>query len=379
MKSMTRFAIKILTRYAMKSMICSWLMLTAVSAVAQKNDTIRKYLDDKLEFTSKARSTYPAVGVKQTDAWLLFISYPDTSLLLKAYFKDKNFGIKNGPYVLYHGRNVKAMEGTYRLNVPQGVWRYWHSNGQIKDSGLLIDNVMCGLWQSWSDTGKLLISMNYAPTPAKTPPPIPGKKGSGILPNVSPFPGAREGLAMTYHPNGELQDCGVYMGDLKTGVWQTWYPDGTLSSAGNYQRDIMSGNWTFYRENGHKSTEEVYKDGKVQVITCYDSSGNKQGDYCSIIKPPVPLGPFEDFSEYMLDNVFWPKKLLNTNIEGKVRVEYVITKDGELTNFKIVESPHQLFSEEVTRFFSTIEKWSPAVYHNRIIDFPMQMEVPFYR
>jgi antitoxin component YwqK of YwqJK toxin-antitoxin module len=370
---------EVLNNCPMKSLIFGCLMLTALSASAQKNDTIRKYLDDKLQFTTRARSTYLVVGIKQTDSWLLFAAYPDSSLLLKAYFKDKNFSVKNGPYLLYHGRNIKAMEGAYVSNIPQGVWRYWHSNGQLKDSGLLIDNVMCGLWQSWSPAGKLLISMNYAQKPARTPPNPALKTSSGILPEISPFPGVREGLTLIYHSNGQIQDSGIYMADFKTGLWKTWYPDGTLASAGNYERDSLSGNWTFYRENGNKSTDEIYKNGKVQAMACYDSSGNKQGDYCSILKPPLPLGPFDDFSEYMLDNVFWPKNLLNSNIQGKVKVEYVITKDGNLTNFKIVESPHKLFSEEVTRFFSTIEKWSPAVSHNRVIDFPMQAEIPFYR
>jgi TonB family protein len=362
----------------MKSLIFGCLMLTCICASAQKNDTIKKYLDDKLQFTTRAKSYYPAMGIKQADSWLLIAAYPDTNMLLKAYFKDKNFTIKNGPYVLFHGKNVKAMEGAYVSNVPQGVWRYWHSNGQQKDSGLLIDNIMCGLWQSWNPAGKLLISMNYKLTPGRRPPTAAPKKASGILPEISPYPGEREGLAMEYYPNGQIKDSGMYNADLKTGLWKSWYSNGALSSTGNYQLDSLTGNWTFYRENGNKSTEENYKNSKVQSMTCYDSSGKEEGNYCSILKPPVPLGPFDDFSEYMLDNVFWPKSLLNSNIQGKVKVEFIITKNGELTNFKIVQSPHQSFSDEVTRFFSTIEKWSPAVSHNRVIDFPMQSEVPFW-
>jgi antitoxin component YwqK of YwqJK toxin-antitoxin module len=370
---------ELVNKYSMKSLIFCCAILIAGSASAQKNDTIRKYLDDKLQFTSKAKSSYMAMGIKQTDSWLLFAVYPDASMLLKAYYQDKNFTIKNGPYILFHGRNVKAMEGAYVANVPQGLWRYWHSNGQLKDSGLLLNNVMCGLWQSWNPAGKLLISMNYAKDPGmKTSHPA-LKKSNTILPEISPLPGIRDGLAMTYHPNGQIEDSGIYKADLKTGLWKSWFENGALSSEGNYQNDSLTGNWIFYRENGNKSTEENYRNGKLQSMTCYDSSGNKEGNYCSILKPPVPIGLFDNFSEYMLDNIFWPKGLLNSNIQGKVKVEYVITKDGVLTNFKIVESPHQLFSDEVTRFFSTIEKWSPAISHNRIIDFPMQSEVPFLR
>ena len=254
---------ELLKNCSIRSLIFGCLILTALPVSAQKNDSIRKYLDDKLRFTSKAKSSYPGMAVKQGDNWLLIAAYPDTTMLLRAYYKDKNFTIKNGPYILFHGRNVKAMEGSYVSNVPQGLWRYWHSNGQIKDSGLLIDNVMCGLWQSWSAAGKLLISMNYAKEPTwKITNPVP-KKSTSLLPEISPYPGIREGLARTYHLNGEIQDSGMYKTDFKTGLWKTWYANGTISSEGNYQLDSLTGNWTFFRENGNKSTEENYRNGSV--------------------------------------------------------------------------------------------------------------------
>ena len=114
-------------------------------------------------------------------------------------------------------------------------------------------------------------------------------------------------------------------------------------------------------------------------MTCYDNDGNAQGNYCSVLKPPIPQGSFADFAEYMMDNVFWPPSLEQSDIQGKVKVQFIVTKTGEISGFKVVESPHQLLSDEVTRFFSTIEKWSPAVSHNRQVDFPMEFEVPFYR
>ena len=363
----------------MKVLIFFLLVISATSVTAQKNDTIRKYLDQKLQFVSRAKSTYPAMGIKQADGWYLLAMYPDTTVLLKGYFKDKNFTVKNGPYILYHGKNVRAMEGTYLSNLPQGIWRYWYANGQLKDSGLLINNVMCGLWQSYNTKGQLLISVHYKPEPGSNlNPPAPRRSGT-LLPDMSPVPGERDGVALAYYPTGQLQDSGVYSNDRRTGLWKSWYVNGQISAAGSFEGDSLHGSWTYYRENGNKSTEETYVMGKLQAMACFDSLGNKESNYCSILKPPVALGPFDNFADYLLDNVMWPRELINTNVQGVVKVEYVITKGGELTNFKVLESPHQLLSDEVTRFFSTIEKWSPAVSHNRIIDFTMQYEVPFYR
>jgi antitoxin component YwqK of YwqJK toxin-antitoxin module len=363
----------------MKTFLLISLLTALISAHAQKSDTLRKYLDDKLEFTSKAKSYYPALGIKQSDSWFLLAMYPDTTVLLKAYFKDKNFSVKHGPYLLYHPKNVKAIQGSYVSNIAEGPWRYWHSNGRLKDSGLLVNNVMCGLWQSWSASGTPVVSINYTKQPVSKPPRPVSRKNPTMLPDLSPYPGVKDGTAILYYPNGQMQDSGLYVLNLKSGLWKTWYDNRTLSSTGSYKDDSLSADWTFYRENGKKSTDETYKNGKLESMTCYDSAGNKESSFCSILKPPVPLGAFNNFSEYLLDNIFWPKELLNSNVEGAVKVEYVITKNGELKNFKIVESPHKLLSEEVTRFFSTLEKWSPAVSHNRLIDFQMHNEIPFYR
>jgi antitoxin component YwqK of YwqJK toxin-antitoxin module len=368
-------------RMITRSALLILLVVIATSSVAwcQKNDTIRKYLDDKLVFTSKGKSSYPAVGIRQADGWYLHAMYPDTTVLLKAYFKDKNFTIKNGPYVLFHPKNLKAIEGTFRDNLPEGVWRYWYSNGKLKDSGLLINNVMCGQWQSYSPDGRLLIKVNYKAQPVNRAVNHPGKKAEGVLPGISPYPGVKHGVTTLYYTNGQMQDSGNYVNDAKSGLWKSWYQNGTISAEGTYDGDSLAGNWSYYRENGKKSTDEQYQSGKLKAMTCYDSLGNKESNYCSILKPPIPLGPFDDFSEYMLDNVFWPKELVNSNSQGLVKVEFIVTKDGDISNFKVVESPHQLLSDEVTRFFSTIEKWSPAVSHNRLIDFKMNLEVPFYR
>ncbi len=255
----------------MKWLIVLTVIFPWINADAQKSDTIPKYLDQKLAFTSKAKGVYPAVGIKTTDGWFLKAVYPDTTVLLTAYFKDKNFRIKNGRYQLYHGRNIKAMTGAYVENVAQGVWQYYYTNGQIKDSGLLIDNIMCGTWKSWNEKGRLIISAEYKKTPDKSVQTqygrsvkTPAKKSPTVLPEMSPVPGARDGLSLTYHANGQMQDSGAYSEDKRTGLWKTWYANGLQDAIGSFNRDSLEGNWTYYRENGNKSTEERYKNSNFR-------------------------------------------------------------------------------------------------------------------
>jgi antitoxin component YwqK of YwqJK toxin-antitoxin module len=364
----------------MKLFLSLLLFLGSVPATAQKADTVRKYINEKLQLVSRSEMVFAALGVKTANGWFLQAMYPDTTVLLKAYFKDKNFSLKDGSYQLFHRKNVKAMEGRFVNNIPQGVWRYWYANGQLKDSGLLVNNVMCGKWKSWNEKGQLLIESEYSNEPGQlnNQLKLPKKKPYTIVPDFSPFTGKLDGLTITYHPNGQKKDSGAYVNNSRNGEWKNWHSNGVLDGIGHFRMNELEGSWTFFRENGQKSTEETYANGKLVSMKCYDEQGNLSGTYCSILKPPVPLGDFDNFDEYVLDNVFWPKNL-NNDVQGKVKVSYTVTREGEIRNFKIVESPHELLSEEAARFFSTLEKWSPAISHNRAIDFDMQYEIPFLR
>ncbi|MET0243627.1 MAG: energy transducer TonB [Flavitalea sp.] len=361
----------------MKYLFLFLVLALSTNVNAQKKDTVQKYLDQHLQFTQKSRAVFPAVAIKTNDAWFVKAMYPDTTVLVLAYFKDKNQTIKNGPYKLFHRRNVLAMEGHFANDLQEGPWKYYYPNGQMKDSGVMINNVMIENWKSWDEKGNLIASVNYMSQPGSVRAILP-KGSKTLLPKTSPVPGHKDGLSMTYHPNGHVKDSIYFRNDNREGIAKSWYENGQLETSGAFKNDSLNGDWTYYRDNGVKSTDETYRNGKLQAMTCYDSAGNKAGSLCSILKPPVPVGDFDSFEEYMLDNVFWPKNI-DPEVQGIVKVEFIVTKKGEIKNFKVVESPDQLLSDEVTRFFATIEEWSPAVSHNRVIDFPMQMEVPFLR
>ncbi len=85
------------------------------------------------------------------------------------------------------------------------------------------------------------------------------------------------------------------------------------------------------------------------------------------------------FKNYMLDHIFWPKELDGNDVNGNLRANYTISKEGKLISFKVVESPHELPGKEVERFFWSIENWSPAILHNRPTEFTVTIEIPFYR
>lgn len=343
---------------------------------------MRRYFDENLVLTTRARSTYAGVTVKQGDHWYLFVIYPDTTTLLKCFYKDEDLRIKDGPFTLFHKKNIKAIEGIFVNNIPEGVWKYYYENGQIKDSGLVVHNRMVGSWRLWNDKGTLLAISDYpnpdSITSTYTTVLTPTPKGAPVI-DYKPPVGVRQGLSISFYENGKIMDSGFYAANKRTGLWKRYYDSGQVESIGTYVLDQQEGNWQYFRRDGTLSTKEVYAKGKIQQLECFDENGNSSGSFCSIMKPAVAKGSFFNFRQYAEDNIFWPKELDGKDVEGTVKVKYTITAEGKLINFKVLESPHAALSKEVERFFNSLEGWYPAISHNRAIDYTTEFALDFFR
>ncbi|WP_430898956.1 MULTISPECIES: energy transducer TonB [unclassified Paraflavitalea] len=338
----------------MKKTLLLLFILSSYASFSQKNDTLRKYFDASFQPTSKSKAAIAGLAIRSGDHWYLIAVYPNNKPILKAYFKDPNLEVKDGPYSVYYENGNKASEGNFINNSRQGVWKFYYQSGGMKDSGMVINDQMTGSWSSWYENGGLKFEAGF-PDPdsiyASSKPLIVKE----ILHNSLP--------AFSLH-----------------GGWTSYFPNGKIDSKGSYVYNLKEGKWNYYHENGNLSTIEVYKSDKVTAMECFDSTGTKTGDFCSIAKAPYPnLDRFTDFNTYMLDNIFWPKELLDKNVSGMVKGRYTITKLGEFKDFVITDSPHELLSKETERFFRSLKQWSPAVSHNRAIDFTVSFEIPFVK
>lgn len=368
--------------YKIITLLFAWT-ICCFSSFAQKKqrDTVRKYLNGRLAFTNKANMDFAALAVREGDHWLLLSVYPDTNVLLRAYFQDEKLTIKDGPFSLYHPYKIKAIEGHFIKNIKQGPFKTWHANGRMKDSGSYYNNYQTGEWHTWNEDGQSIGIVHYQDSASIKDIAVgagdPYEKHPSILHRDTSI-GVLDGVTIRYYPNGQLLDSGAYKRNRKEGLWKYWYSNGNLESIGSYIRQSQEGEWQFFRENGMRSSKEKYVKNKVTALECYDEQGNFSGNTCPIQKPAVALGKFMDFNKYVLDNIYWPQELASADIQGNVIIEYTINKQGEMEELKVLDTPHRLMAMAVTKFFNSLQ-WSPAVSHNRPIAYTMKYTVPFYR
>ena len=92
--------------------LLSVILFSMALTVGAQKDSVRKYLNENLQFTTKKDVVYAAMAVKDNNRWLLYAVYPDTSPILQVYFTDAALTVKDGPFTLYYPKRLVAQKGS---------------------------------------------------------------------------------------------------------------------------------------------------------------------------------------------------------------------------------------------------------------------------
>lgn len=93
--------------------------------------------------------------------------------------------------------------------------------------------------------------------------------------------------------------------------------------------------------------------------------------------PRFQEGDFLSFRKYILSNIQYPKEALNANISGRVYVQFVIDKKGNLIDAEIINSDNPIFNQEVLQVISDSPIWTPGKQRGRPVDVSLIMPVDF--
>jgi len=77
------------------------------------------------------------------------------------------------------------------------------------------------------------------------------------------------------------------------------------------------------------------------------------------VMPEFPGGE-QALMKFLQDNVKYPEKIGEADIAGRVLVQFVVEKDGSLTDVKVIKSLAPPIDEEAIRVIKLMPKWKPA-------------------
>ncbi len=96
--------------------------------------------------------------------------------------------------------------------------------------------------------------------------------------------------------------------------------------------------------------------------------------------PTFQGGDLNKFLNWVAMNLRYPQVAMENGISGRVIVNFVIERDGSLTNIKVLNTPDQCLSDEAVRVLKMSPKWTPGrqgsntvrVSYNLPVDFKIQ-------
>lgn len=234
-------------------------------------------------------------------------------LSVAVIFKEIHYALPKHAEINELNNGKKFFSAETRKGKFNGIWKSWYANGNICDSGKLVNNLPDGEWKHWNEKGELVAVRNYSASkfhrvademfryhpkrnfyPLSTLYQHNRQAALFYIDAVSSFPGKRkpkftsihdlvqsnitdhinykpvfeqclhEGESVNYFTGGVIKDSGSYKDGLKQGKWI-------------YRDSVKGGYWQGIYEHGVRTNEWKYYDraGKMVQIIVYDAHGRE--------------------------------------------------------------------------------------------------------
>ncbi len=108
------------------------------------------------------------------------------------------------------------------------------------------------------------------------------------------------------------------------------------------------------------------------------SQGKLIGKVFSVVEhmPEFPGGAPELY-QYLARNIKYPKSAMERKVQGRVISQFVVRKDGSITDVKIVKGVDAELDAEAVRVISGMPKWKPGMLNGKAVDVKYTVPVTF--
>ncbi len=84
-------------------------------------------------------------------------------------------------------------------------------------------------------------------------------------------------------------------------------------------------------------------------------------------KPAEPIGGLQALSQHITKNLRYPGLARRTGIEGRVFVEFVVEKNGSVSQLRVIKGIDKACDQEAVRLIKSFTKWQPGKHQGKIV------------
>lgn len=312
------------------------------------------------------------------------------------------------------------MQGQYTdAGVKDGEFTFYYRSGQVQGKGNFSEGVRTETWKYFFKNGQLEREVIFPKPERNKPSPedfIPvsvyDSMGTALLTNGTGdwhFEYEWYGVTDRYMVDGK------FLGGKKEGIWTCRLSSGQLLYQETYKNNKLKEGFVSDGRNQEAITEPinnkfmlpfklevtegfVYKLGTDQKSYPFLSFLPKDVEAFNVKATPDSLsvdtgdddkifivveqeaefpGGLSAMMKFIMKNLKYPPSARRMGVEGRVYVQFIVERDGSISNVKVVKGINADLDKEAIRIVSSFPTWKPGMQGGRPVKSQFVLPIPF--
>lgn len=145
------------------------------------------------------------------------------------------------------------------------------------------------------------------------------------------------------------------------------YINGKVVDERTYAKNLLQGSHRTFWGNGNLKRNDVYERDSLVGGKCFGFNGGDTTWFAYKIQASFPGGT-DSLRQYLAKHVNYPPDARKTGIGGTVKVRFTITKDGSLSDIKLLNNVDPFLDKEAMRVVSEMPRWLPAMIDGKAVN-----------
>lgn len=184
-----------------------------------------------------------------------------------------------------------------------------------------------------------------------------------------------------YFPDNKINKIYYYSASDTIQKEESYTREGVLKMVKTYKNGETDS--IFYYENGSLHDGGIFRNGKYTQAYYVETTGVKnftsephsapyhvEADMVFKIVEVMPVFPGgeQKMYEYLGKTIRYPRYATQHNIEGKVYLNFIVNKEGEITMMNIAKGIHPLLDFETMHAVNIMSAWSPGKQEGQVVN-----------
>lgn len=120
------------------------------------------------------------------------------------------------------------------------------------------------------------------------------------------------------------------------------------------------------------TTRAVAADNRLLLV-----QDDNEKVYDTVEEQPSFPGGFSEMQRYIATNLKYPAEAMDNGAQGRVIVDFVVRKDGSITDVKVKRSVYPSLDKEAIRLVKSMPKWIPGKQNGEAVSARFTLPVTF--